>query len=344
MFKIMKRLILTVFLSLAAVAALVGGRTETPQERYIAKYSTIAVNEMYRSGVPASITLAQGIIESGSGLSVLAINGNNHFGIKCHNNWTGATLRADDDRKNECFRSYDNAEDSFRDHSDFLRYRDRYKFLFDLPTTDYKGWAYGLKQAGYATDPSYAAKLIKCVEDYNLDRFDTMTVREVLEEGGEEAQMPEVVTQSEEIPESPLNIEASRLVRGEAGEEYRFSLSRQLYSRNGVPFIYSVEGETYRTIAHDYHLFLREVLKYNELKEDEPLSPGTVVYLQPKKTKTLPGLDKYIVGADGESLRSVSQRFAVKEKSLRKLNRLPADYVLKEGDELLLRPVSRKSR
>ena len=135
----------------------------TPPERYIARYASIAVNEMYRSGVPASITLAQGILESRSGQSALASEGNNHFGIKCHNSWKGRTMLADDDRKNECFRVYDPAEERFRDHSDFLRYRDRYKFLFDFKTTDYKSWAYGLKQAGYATDPAYATKLIKYV-------------------------------------------------------------------------------------------------------------------------------------------------------------------------------------
>ena len=112
----------------------------TPQERYISRYAPIAVNEMYRTGVPASITLAQGIIESASGRSRLATEGNNHFGIKCHNTWKGKTMLADDDRRNECFRVYGTAEESFRDHSDFLRYQDRYKFLFDLKTTDYKGW------------------------------------------------------------------------------------------------------------------------------------------------------------------------------------------------------------
>ena len=154
----MKKALIILSLVLASAWTLCA---QTPQEKYIAKYSAIAVNEMYRSGVPASITLAQGIIESGSGLSKLALDGNNHFGIKCHNNWSGKTIFADDDRKNECFRSYPTAEDSFRDHSDFLRYRDRYKFLFDYETTDYKSWAYGLKQAGYATSPTYAHKLIK---------------------------------------------------------------------------------------------------------------------------------------------------------------------------------------
>ena len=312
-----------VVFSLALVlSVMMGAQTKSPQQRYIEKYSSIAVEEMHRSGIPASITLAQGILESGAGQSALATEGNNHFGIKCHNNWTGRTVRADDDARNECFRAYDNAAESFRDHSDFLRYRDRYKFLFDFDITDYKSWAYGLKQAGYATDPTYASKLIRYIEDYNLSRFDAMTL-----------------TEEEALPESPLKIEEP--VPAPAGspiaEQYRFSLSRQLYSRNGVPFVYSVEGESYRSIAKTYHLFLREILKYNDLNSDEPLSPGTVVYLQAKKKEAQKGLEKYIVGADGETLRGICQRFAVKESAVRKLNGLDSGYTPREGDELKLR-------
>ena len=316
----------------------------TPQERYIARFASIAVNEMYRSGVPASITLAQGIIESRSGQSALAADGNNHFGIKCHNSWNGRTMLADDDRKDECFRVYDSAEESFRDHSDFLRYRDRYKFLFDFPVTDYKSWAYGLKQAGYATDPSYASKLIQCVENYNLSRFDRMTVAEALAEGGADAEEPSAQDDVEEMPDSPLKIEAGEIYRGKAGEEYRFSLSRTLYSRNGVPFVYAVEGETYASIAKSNHLLLREILKFNDIPGGGELHAGDVVYLEPKKSKTVRGLDKYIVGEDGETFHGICQRFAVKEKAIRKLNGLPAGYQPKEGDELLLRPAPKSKK
>jgi hypothetical protein len=316
----------------------------TPQERYIARYASIAVNEMYRTGVPASITLAQGIIESGSGQSALAVEGNNHFGIKCHTSWKGKTMLADDDRKNECFRVYDSAEESFRDHSDFLRYRDRYKFLFDFKTDDYKSWAYGLKQAGYATDPSYAAKLIKCVEDYNLTRYDRMTVTETLAEGGVEAEKPVTQEEVEGIPEPPLKIEAGEIYTGRAGEEYRFSLTRTLYSRNGVPFVYAIEGETYATIAKANHLLLREILLFNDLSSGAELHAGDVVYLELKKSKTVRGLDKYIVGEDGETFHGICQRFAVKEKAIRKLNGLPADYKPREGDEIILRPESKLSK
>ena len=316
----------------------------TPQERYVSRYATIAVNEMYRSGVPASITLAQGIIESRSGQSTLAVEGNNHFGIKCHNSWKGRTMLADDDRKNECFRVYDSAEESFRDHSDFLRYRDRYKFLFDFETTDYKSWAYGLKQAGYATDPSYATKLIQCVEDYDLTRFDRMTVDEALAEGGAEAETPLGRDEVEGIPDSPLKIEAGEIFVGKAGEQYRFSLSRTLYSRNGVPFIYAVEGETYASIAKSNHLLLKEILRYNDIPGGGELHAGDVVYLEPKKSKTVRGLDKYIVGEEGESFHAICQRFAVKEKAIRKLNALPVSYEPKEGDEILLRPESKLTK
>jgi len=316
----MKKVLILFACLLAAVVS--SSQNRTPQERYIDKYSSIAVEEMLRTGIPASITLAQGILESGAGLSPLATDGNNHFGIKCHNGWTGRTVRADDDRKNECFRAYDSAAESFRDHSDFLRYRDRYKFLFEFDITDYKSWAYGLKQAGYATDPAYASKLIRYIEDYNLSRFDAVTLVE-----------------GESIPDPPLRIEEP--VAAPAGspvaEQYRFSLSRQLYSRNGVPFIYAVEGESYRSIAKTYHLFLREILKYNDLSAEEDLLPGTVVYLQAKKKEAQKGLEKYIVGEDGETLRGICQRFAVQERSVRKLNGLGDGYVPREGDELKLR-------
>ena len=154
------------------VAAVLLHADISPQQRYVNRFAALAVTEMYRSGVPASITLSQGLLESRYGLSALAAEGHNHFGIKCHNDWKGKTMKVDDDLKDECFRVYDADIDSFHDHSDFLRYRDRYKFLFDFPVTDYKAWANGLKKAGYATDPAYPAKLIKLIEDYDLSRFD----------------------------------------------------------------------------------------------------------------------------------------------------------------------------
>ena len=368
----MKKVIIFISLLLCQFVALAQG---TPQERYIQKWAPTAVREMYRSGVPASITLAQGILESRYGLSPLASEGNNHFGIKCHKDWKGKTMRYDDDAKGECFRVYDSADESFQDHSDFLRYRDRYKFLFDLKTTDYKGWAYGLKKAGYATDPHYPAKLIKYIEDYRLYEYDRMTPEESdrLEEAVENiveasSSVNEEVTDvkaastvkkdkarkerkarkarkkrskeeavPDEIPASPLSLEEPKRIDKAGMEVFSFSLTREAYSRNGVPFITSVEGETYASIAQSNHLYLNELLRFNDLTRSEELLPGTVVYLQAKKNQSEKGLDKYIVGDDEESLRDICQRFAVKMSSVMKMNGFSAGYEPREGDTIILR-------
>ena len=321
--QVMKKLLILLFTLLCGLAY-----AQSPQEQYIDTYSALAVEEMLRSGVPASITLAQGILESGAGLSKLAVEGNNHFGIKCHKGWTGRTLHLDDDKRNECFRVYDTVADSFRDHSDFLRYRDRYKFLFDFDRTDYKAWAYGLKQAGYATDPKYPAKLIQYIEDYNLTRFDRISQE-----------------QADELPAPPHQIEEPVLVPPTSAgtvdvpvsEQFNFPLSRKLYSLNGVPFVYAMEGETYKSIARYYHLFKWEILKYNDLKGNPTLLPGTIVYLEAKKKATPEGLEKYIVAQDGEEFHAICQRFAVKEKAIAKLNGFTLPVELREGEEIKLR-------
>ena len=317
--RIMKKLLFaTIAVLLAALCLAV-----TPQKTYIEKYSALAVEEMYRSGVPASITLAQGLLESGNGLSELAVKGNNHFGIKCHNSWTGAKVYHDDDAKGECFRKYDNPEESFRDHSDFLRYRDRYKFLFDLEPTDYKGWAHGLRKAGYATDPKYPEKLIRLIEEYELYLYD------VPQQASDEVQV-------QQIPQSPAQLEQARPLTGRQREVFSFALSRQMYSQNGVPFVYAAEGETYESIAKSYRLFLREILKFNDLQQNEELLPGTVVYLKKKKKASHPGLDRYVV-EEGQTLREISQRYAVRMKDICKRNGIEMDHVLREGDVLELR-------
>ena len=306
------------FIAIVLLLGLLGlsAKDDTPQERYVKKYADMAVKEMVRSGVPASITLAQGMLESGSGMSKLATQGNNHFGIKCHKGWEGKSMKVDDDAPNECFRVYSSVADSYKDHSDFLRYRDRYKFLFDLERTDYKGWAYGLKKACYATDPGYPAKLSKYIEEYNLYKYDVLS--KVVEK---------------EVPLSPLVIEAPKMAR----EEFHFPLTRELYTKNGVPFVYSLEGETYRSIAKYYHLFHQEILRFNDLRKDEELLPGTVVYLSFKENHTQPGLDKYIIEQDGEDFHAICQRFAVKEKAILKLNGWKKAPFLAEGDEIKLR-------
>ena len=287
-------------------------------QKYIKKYAPIAISEMKRTGVPASITLAQGLVESAAGESTLASKSNNHFGIKCHSDWKGKKTYRDDDKANECFRVYSNANASFKDHSDFLRYQDRYKFLFDLEPTDYKGWARGLKKAGYATDPKYAEKLIKVIEDYDLGKYDSDLAAEV--------------------PESPLAIEHPvEVFKAATREEVRFSLSRDVYEINGIPCVYAVSGDTYKSIADANGLFLGEILRFNDLRYDEPLSAGEIVYLEPKRLQAAKGLSKYIAGPGGESLRDISQRFGVRLASLCRLNGLREDNVPLEGDTILLR-------
>ncbi len=312
----MKRFALTILAAFLALAA-----ADNPRLAYIKKYSSLAVSEMKRTGVPASITLAQGLLESNAGQSRLAVKGNNHFGIKCHNDWSGKKMKEDDNAPGECFRVYPSVEASFRDHSDFLRGRDRYKSLFELKTTDYKGWAKGLKKAGYATDPGYADKLISLIEDYKLYEYDRRTkvsVQPPLEAEAPKEVLPEVV---------------DRKYR----EAVRLSLSRSVYEQNGVPFVYSIEGEDYGTIAAANGLFLRELLRFNDLDAERPLAPGTKVYLARKKAQAADGVYRYVVEGDGESLWAISQRFGVRLAALRKMNPTLIGVRLEAGDSVKLR-------
>lgn len=333
-------------------------RVLSPQERYVEQYAPLAVEEMYRSGVPASITLAQGLLESRYGLSELAVKGNNHFGIKCHNTWEGKRMYYDDDSKGECFRKYSTPEESFHDHSDFLRYRDRYRFLFDLETTDYEGWAYGLKKAGYATDPAYPSKLIKLVEDYRLYEYDTLPAdffrnerssdnsqvtaaaedkpkkKRKARKAEEESEAPQV------IPESPTKIEVVKKIEDGPKAEFRFSLSRQMYSLNGVPFVYSDKGETYADIARAFDLFPKEILKFNDLPSGtdlhSALPPGTLVYVQKKRNEAAKGLEKHVL-EPGDDFRALSQRYGIRLSKLYQMNGISADYIPREGDIIRLR-------
>lgn len=317
---------------------------QTSYDLYIKQYYEIAVSEMYRSGVPASITLAQGLLESSAGQSVLARMGNNHFGIKCAGTWTGATIYHDDDAKGECFRKYSSVKDSFKDHSDFLRYSKRYQSLFDLKTTDYKGWANGLKAAGYATDPGYATKLINLIEQYDLNEFDVngRAGKPAREERAERPQRrdetisdsrTEVVAETEEevIPESPTVLQQA------SKSKFSFTISRPVYDMNGVPFIYVMDGETLDSIAKDYGLFRKELLKFNDMGPDAKIHPGQVLYLRAKNSKAVKGLEKHVVESDSETMWEISQHYAIKLKSLQKMNEMLGTSGIREGVILNLR-------
>jgi len=286
---------------------------------YIAKYKDLAISEMKRTGVPASITLAQGMIESYYGKSTLAREGNNHFGIKCHNGWTGPTVRHHDDRRNECFRKYRHPEDSYYDHSDFLRSGSRYSFLFDLPATDYKSWARGLKKAGYATDPDYANMLIRKIEENRLYIYDKALTT------------PEKPVTAAPLPRPDTTVPISAAPVNEMppvsfGEVSLSSRTPRIMENNRIQYIIVKEGETISSIEKDFELLKWELTRYNDLDTDFTPVAGQVLYLQPKRDKAEPGKEIHAV-REGETMYQISQKYGVKIKKLYEYN------VMAEGEE-----------
>lgn len=272
---------------------------------YVDTYKYIAIDDMKKYKIPASITLAQGLLESGAGLSDLAKSSNNHFGIKCHNDWKGERVYKADDNPNDCFRKYKKVEESYKDHSLFLTEKPRYRFLFSLDITDYRGWAKGLQQAGYATDKAYANKLIKIIEDYELYRYD------------EKGQSPEKLKEQEK-----------RIVK----QNYRHTP----YKTHNLVYIIAVENDTYEAIALEFGFKPKDLYKYNEVPEGFPLKKGDLVYFQKKKVKADKPYYEHIVQV-GESMHSISQLYGMRVKNLYKMNKKDYEYVPQEGDVLKLR-------
>lgn len=306
-------------------------------EEYIETYKDIAMREMREHKIPASITLAQGILESGFGNSPLAREAKNHFGIKCHKEWTGKGYYQDDDVKNECFRVYDNPEDSYRDHSEFLTSRPRYADLFKLDIMDYEGWARGLKAAGYATSPTYAEKLIARIELYHLHIYDSLAmgyldekkVEEEIKELEKEMETEEVQSLSE-LAYSPANKAAFELV--DMTEDKRF-----IYENNQVRFIFAKEGETPDDLSKELGIKLDKLCAYNLISnpDDMVFHSGNVVYLDNLRNSNKQ--EKHYVVAEGETVRDVALRFAVKPEKIRKYNKLQEGDHLTKGQELKLR-------
>jgi len=266
---------------------------EISRKEYIEKYSSLAVKQMHQYKIPASITLAQGILESNNGNSRLATKANNHFGIKCHG-WEGKKIFADDDKKNECFRNYKNVLESFVDHSLFLNKYSRYEFLFDYKITDYKSWAKGLKKAGYATNNKYPELLIKIIEENKLYQFDSKKIDKNLMSG-----------------------------------------KRNIYMHpNKIKYVISKNQETYKTIAKSLNIKLKQILKYNDDNNQSVLNVGTKVFIQPKRNRSK---QRIHVVNKGEDLRTISQTYGVKMKSLKKRNQLILKNSLNNGDKLRLR-------
>jgi hypothetical protein len=272
------------------------GQTEDriSRQEYIKTYKNLAVIEMQRSGIPASITMAQACLESGDGNSRLARKANNHFGIKCHNDWNGKTIHHDDDKKNECFRKYKTVYDSYHDHSDYLMNQSRYDFLFELDPEDYRGWARGLKKAGYATDPSYAQALIRIIEEYALSDLDR-----------------EVVTAHARSPQHKKEITAADKMHS----------GRTILERNRIHYLCARKEDSFETLTAELGKLPWELPRYNDLPVSAKIDSGQVIFLQPKRNSAAPGYKTHIV-REGETMYSISQLYGIKLEKLYEKNQL----------------------
>lgn len=302
------------------------------RQGYVDLYKQWAINEMNRVGIPASITLAQGILESDCGNSDLATEGNNHFGIKCHSDWTGDTMYHDDDREQECFRKYTSAYDSFKDHSDFIKQKSRYASLFLLEKTDYKGWARGLRAAGYATDPNYPDKLITIIEEMGLDTYDT----------------GDAVTSAENAYDYTYDVNAGKVVKNDGDNVSKVKVKRdatftinpfhehEVEYNNGVKYIAVIDGDSFEGIAREFHLMVSELLAYNDLDATADIKAIKYLYIRPKKNRAHPDCLTYVV-KEGDTLWSISHKYGMKLRKLRKFNHIAIGEEVNVGDELNLR-------
>jgi LysM repeat protein len=288
-------------------------------DQYVAAYKGLAIAEMQRSGVPASITLAQGILETEGGNSDLLKASNNHFGIKCRNTWTGPTVLHDDDAQGECFRKYSCAADSYKDHSDFLKTSDRYSSLFQLDPLDYRGWALGLRKCGYATNPKYAQILIQYIEQYHLQDYCLIAMGKLRDT----AQALYVTTDPGPAPAAPVVIVKPTPVQYPSGE----------FKINETRVVFAPAGTSLLALADQYHVALSYLVDFNDLKNDNELSRDQLVYLQRKRK--VGGKVEHIVAA-GESLYDIAQSEGIRLSSLMEYNRLEGDRALASGEVLRL--------
>jgi LysM repeat protein len=304
---------------------------------YIQQYKDIAISEMKRAGIPASITLAQGIHESSFGTSYLSTNTNNHFGIKCKKEWTGRTFKYTDDAPNECFRVYDKVEDSYIDHSDFLRSRTWYNSLFDLNITDYKGWSYGLKKAGYATNPKYPDILIKTIEDFELYAFDKgvspsymqPSTAHVTNELASDEKLTKNNNISPDAPKASVEEKKNPIVTSvkpapAITPNFTRKVNKKITKINKVKCVKLYKGETLELIGNVMRIEKEDLLRYNDLKDDAQIKEGQVIFIQQKKKKNKEGT--YKVKTD-DNLWSISQKKGVRLSALLRRNKLS------EGEE-----------
>jgi len=296
-------------LLLCSLLASAQARQNARYLQYIEQYKDVAIEQMLKYKIPASITLAQGLLESGAGQSTLATTGNNHFGIKCHG-WSGRSVYKDDDARHECFRAYDTAYESYEDHSRFLASSQRYSRLFSLKSTDYKGWARGLKAAGYATNPQYAQRLIDLIELYQLNRYDRARSYDKF-----------IVSHAKDQPQSGST-----------------QLLHPIHIFNKNYYLYARRGDTFRSIGDEIGISYKKIARYNERDKDSKLEEGEVIWLKKKQSKA-PKAFKHQphVVQPGESMYTISQKYGIRLKSLYKLNKLSPDYTIRVGDALRIR-------
>lgn len=320
----MKRLLL---IALVAVTALpLAAQRRLTAREYIERYKHLAIADMADYGIPASVKMAQALLESDSGNSRLATLGNNHFGIKCKSTWRGETIAHDDDAPGECFRKYGSPEDSFRDHAEFLSTSPRYERLFTLDPMDYKAWARGLKECGYATNPQYPESLIRMIETHELYRLDT-----------EDPLAPAApATLAETLPEDP----AADLRRKKVDiDNYAVSThslgSRPVYHNNGSEFIVAEQGDTYGTLAALTGIRANTLRKHNDASATTLPLDGEHVYLRRKAGRSLNGRVMH-TAAEGETLRDVAQRYGIRMRALARLNRIPPTGPLSMGQQIRL--------
>jgi LysM repeat protein len=322
-----------------AVLLFVGLRSSAQDQsviqNYINTYKDIAIAEMQRSGVPASIKLAQGIHETMAGTSVLVTKSNNHFGIKCKSNWAGESVSHDDDARGECFRKYGSPADSYLDHSNFLKNNTRYAFLFKLDPLDYSGWAYGLKKAGYATNPRYPQVIIRLIEDYNLQEYtlialgkaqpkDEVLAKTTEPPTGEVIPLAEVKTSEVRIGAAAAPI-AAKKVQDYPSSEFKINETRVVYAKAGTSFL---------GIAQQYNVSLERLFEFNDLAEAEQLSQDQLVYLQ-RKRKT--GNNEFHTVREGESLYDIAQEEGMRLESLLVFNQLHGNMRPAIGEQLFLK-------
>jgi len=300
------------------------------REEYVLKYKDIAIAEMNRSGIPASISLAQGMLESDNGNSTLASKANNHFGIKCHNEWDGATIYHDDEKNDECFRKYNSVEESFRDHTDFLLNSSRYVFLFYLDQTDYKGWARGLEKAGYATDRTYANDLIRIIEENELYAYDKPQKGKKKKPAGKDEQVAAVDSSKAGQAKTTGTEKGTKEASTFSGTQH------EILTLNRINYIIAKKGDTYLGISEEFKLLPFELAHYNEIEKNSPLDSGQVLFIQPKRNKASVEYQYHKV-AEGETMYQISQKYGIKLQKLYENNLMAEGTEPSPGDVLSLR-------